>query len=74
MPDTRLAADRTSKAEQACEEIWMLGQPPLQDYLDFVRHKVVNGAMLSPKKLVDEWRIANDYYYDLEESEAGIAD
>jgi hypothetical protein len=74
MPDTRMAADHTSKAEQVCEEMWMLGQPPLQDYLDFVRHKVINGAMLSPKKLVDEWRIANDYYYDLEESEAGIAD
>jgi hypothetical protein len=74
MPDVHLAADHINKTKQACEEIWMLGQPPLQDYLDFVRRKVVNGAVLSPKKLVDEWRIANDYYYDLEETEAGITD
>jgi hypothetical protein len=39
-----------------------------------VRDKVVGGAELSPRLLADEWRSANDYYYELEVSEAGIAD
>jgi hypothetical protein len=56
------------------EELWLLGQPDLSYFLKFVREKVVGGADLSPKELADEWRRANDYYYELEESEAGLAD
>jgi hypothetical protein len=55
-------------------ELWLLGQPDLGHFLKFVREKVVGGADLSRKALADEWRAANDYYYELEESEAGIAD
>lgn len=56
------------------EEIWLLGQPPVRDYLDFVRRAVVGGADLAPSALVDEWRKANDWYAELEDREAGIAD
>ena len=56
------------------EEIWLLGQPPLRRYLKFARDMMVGGAALSRAALTDEWRTANDYYYELEESEAGIAD
>jgi hypothetical protein len=54
--------------------LWLLGQPHLSDYLDFVREQVVGGTRMCPRELADEWRVANDIYYDLEESEAGIAD
>lgn len=54
------------------EEIWLLGQPALQDYLDFVRDTAVDPA--EPRALCDEWRRANDYYHELEVAEAGIAD
>ncbi len=56
------------------EILWLLGQPHLADYLDFVRHKVVGGHELEPAALADEWREANDLYYDLERSEAGVAE
>lgn len=56
------------------ELVWLLGQPHLSEYLSFVRHNVVGGAAIPPSALVDEWRTANDLYYDLEQSEAGIAD
>jgi len=59
---------------KSSEELWLLGQPDLGYFLQFVREKVVGGAELSPKELVDEWRSANDYYYELEENEAGIVD
>jgi hypothetical protein len=56
------------------ELLWLLGQPHLGDYLDFVKHKVVGGRDMDPAALADEWRAANDLYYDLEQQEAGIAD
>lgn len=56
------------------ELIWLLGQPSLTSYLDFVRNKVIGGESADPGALVDEWRVANDHYYDLCTSEAGVAD
>ncbi len=70
MPD---GTDRGEAAPNA-EISWLLGQPHLSDYLDFVRHKVVGGRDMDAGALADEWRAANDIYYDLEQSEAGIAD
>jgi hypothetical protein len=56
------------------EEAWLLGQPPLSKYLDFVSETTVGGALHVRSALVDEWRAANDYYAELEDREAGIAD
>src|SRR5947199_3274818 len=56
------------------EEAWLLGQPPLQRYLDYMQDTALGGAQMSRAALVDEWRDANDYWYELEKSEAGIAD
>ena len=56
------------------DEVRLIGQPPLQKYLRFVRDKVVNGADFDRRVLVREWRRANEYYQGLEESETGIAD
>lgn len=56
------------------EEVWLLGQPLLRHYLDFVKDTVVGGDRAHPAALADEWRAANDYYHELEGREAGIAD
>src|SRR5262245_1864488 len=56
------------------EEVWLLGQPDLDRYLHFVKEKAVGGADIPRSELVDEWRTANDHYYDLEKQEAGFAD
>lgn len=66
-PPARLAAG-------PAEMLWLLGQPHLSDYLGFVRDNVVGGDRLDPRALTDEWRAANEIYYDLEETERGIAD
>ena len=58
----------------ALRELLLLGQPSLSEYLDFVREKVIGGDLMEPRALCDEWRIANDYYGELETEEAGIAD
>ena len=54
--------------------IWLLGQPHLRDYLAIHENKVIDGDKPDPRALTAEWRAANDYYYELEQSEAGIAD
>lgn len=71
-----MAAGGEGAASEAGGEalIWLLGQPHLQDYLNFVRDKVIDGEAISPRALADEWRAANDLYHELEQSEAGIAD
>ncbi len=56
------------------EEIWLLGQPALWEYLEFVKESVVGGADLDPKEVAAEWRTANAYYESLERTESGIAD
>lgn len=73
MREERLSAGAEGR-EGAAELVWLLGQPHLADYLDFVRDKVVGGAAIPQRCLADEWRRANDLYYDLERSEAGAAD
>jgi hypothetical protein len=73
----RTTGTNTAKKEPAgsfYEEVWLLGQPPLVKYLDFVKDMVIGGDALDPKALTDEWRAANDYYHELEERESGIAD
>lgn len=56
------------------EEIWILGQPSLGEYLEFVKDSVVGGAGVRPAELAAGWRAANLYYQKLEDSESGIAD
>ena len=61
-------------AEAHEDLVWLLGQPHLSDYLEFVRDKVIGGAEQDPRALADEWRAANDHYHALEVDEAGIAE
>ena len=72
--ETGRAPLRAVPAGEVRNELWLLGQPPLRDYLDFVRESVRGGAEMGPRTLCDEWRVANDHYYELEKREAGIAD
>jgi hypothetical protein len=56
------------------EEVWLRGQPPLADYLDFMEELAATPEPMPRAKLIDEWRAADDYYETLETAEAGIAD
>lgn len=67
-------AVESTNADPNAELVWILGQPHLEDFLRFVKNKVVGGDKICPRQLTDQWRTANDLYYDLEKSEAGAAD
>ncbi len=60
--------------DKSQEEYRLLGQPPLQSHLSFVRDHVVGGEDVVAAREADAWRIANDYYGELEDSEEGEAD
>lgn len=60
--------------KRGSRELWLLGQPTLQQYINHVRKHVLGGEAIAKSDLVDEWRAANDHYYDLEEKEAGFPD
>lgn len=62
------------KGQPTHEEVWLLGQPPLHELLEFVRHKVAAAEDSDPAQLTAEWCRANDYYQELEGLESGIAD
>lgn len=64
----------TDGAANAREEFWLLGQPSLTDYLDYVDNAVVGGDAMNRRTLIDAWRDANDVYHALETEEEGIAD
>ena len=59
--------------ESLAREVWLLGQPPLHNYLKFVEAVVVDGAATPRSRLVDEWPAANDYYGELGETAAGCS-
>jgi hypothetical protein len=67
-----IGRDRGATAQ--AQLLWLLGQPHLSDYLDFVANKVVGGKAVDPHTLVEQWRAVNDLYYEMEQGEAGIAD
>ena len=74
MRDKEPESGRQQEKAGCEEEIWLLGQPTLRNYIEFVQDTVVDGATANPAVLTNEWRTANDYYHELEQREAGIAD
>ena len=73
MRDHQTSNDRDSHTDLV-DEIWLLGQPPLRRYLEFMDVMGAQDSIRSRAALIDEWRIANDHYGLLEVSEAGAAD
>jgi hypothetical protein len=71
--ETSETLERDAAARER-EELWLLGQPALADFLDHVARAVAGGDAMDRRALVDDWRRANDVYHALETSEAGIAD
>lgn len=70
-PESRGAGQ--GAASSPASELWLLGQPPLRDYLDFVHREVAGAASLDRGELAAEWRRANEHYARLEREEAGLA-
>jgi hypothetical protein len=56
------------------DHVFLIGRPPIGEFLGFIRTMSVDGQNVDQGKLADEWRQANDHVNALEKAEAGIAD
>lgn len=59
---------------QADELVFLIGRPPMSEFLGFVTNQTVGGQSADLRALADQWRAANDHIHDLESHEAGLAD
>lgn len=56
------------------QEMWLLGQPPLRKYIDFVEDVGYGPKTIDRVALVQEWGAAAAWYEELARREPGIAD
>jgi hypothetical protein len=54
--------------------VFLIGRPPMSEYLGFVIAQAVDGQNADKRVLADAWRAANDHVVQLESDEAGAAD
>jgi hypothetical protein len=54
--------------------VFLIGRPPLGEYLGFIRTLTVDGQSANQGQLTEEWRAANDHVRELEKREAKWAD
>ena len=56
------------------EHVFLIGRPPLGEFLGFLQTQTVEGRATTPGELTGHWRSANDHIRELERTEAGFAD
>ncbi len=64
----------TRHARPSDDHVFLVGRPPLGEYLALLLEQTDQQESLNTRVLADEWRLANDHIRDLEEQEAGWAD
>jgi hypothetical protein len=62
------------KAPPVDDHVFLIGRPPMGEFLAFVRVMAINGQKANQRQLAEEWRGANDHIRELEKREAGWAD
>jgi hypothetical protein len=56
------------------EHIFLIGRPPLAEYIGFIQAMTVDGQNADLGALANQWRAANDHILELERKEKGYAD
>lgn len=64
----------TTQEPNIVDHVFLVGRPPLGEYLGFITTQTAGGQALDRGELAEEWRVANDHIGKLEGSEAGFAD
>lgn len=69
-----MGTNPTVQSKLVDEHVFLIGRPPLDQYLGFITVQTVDASTADLRSLTDEWRSANDHIHDLENQEAGLAD
>lgn len=56
------------------EHVFLIGRPPLGEFLGYLQAQTIEGKTATPGELTASWRSANDHIVDLERTEGGFAD
>jgi hypothetical protein len=56
------------------EHAYLIGTPPIRDFVEFVRTRAVRGVDLEDDQLMPRWRRAANHIRELEVTEGGFAD
>jgi len=64
----------TTQVGLSDDHVFLIGRPPLSEFLGFIRTMAVDGQSADRGQLAAEWRRANDHVKSLEVAESGIAD
>src|SRR6266849_4799044 len=56
------------------EHVFLIGRPPVTEFLGFIKTLAANGQAIPQGQLMDEWRGANAHIQTLETRESGQAD
>lgn len=64
----------TFVGQSADQHVFLVGRPPMGEYLGFVTTHTVGGDQTDVAGLAQQWRDANDHVQMLEQTEPGVAD
>src|SRR5437016_14367106 len=69
-----MSSSPTVVAPQTDELVFLIGRPPMSEFIGYVSTQTVDGGSANPAELAAQWRAANDHIRELEAKEAGLAD
>jgi hypothetical protein len=72
--DVEPAAQAPPQADLVDDHVFLLGRPPLKQYVDFVTDLAVNGDAAGERTLSEEWHAAQAHIEKLSKREAGWPD
>jgi hypothetical protein len=64
----------TEGTSEADEVVFLMGRPPMSEYIGFVSNQTVAGDQADQQALSAQWRAANDHVKALSRAESGVAD
>lgn len=71
---SQTAIPRAEAHVAAHDHVFLIGRPPVSEFIGFVRAMAVDGQNSDEGALAAEWRMANSRVREIESSESGVAD
>ena len=68
------AGSRTINCLRIDEYAYLIGAPPVRDFVEFVKTRLVKGVGPEEGQLISKWRTAANYIRELEAADGGFAD
>ena len=74
MPPAKSSPAKVPPLDAKDRELCLIGATGLDDFINFVKERAIDGRQLDRGDLAQVWRQAAEVYKDLEKSEAGTGE